>query len=181
MHMSVPCKPCVWDYCTKPPIMQPSYTVLVNMSHIRFLANLVMLQSIIRHKWLRGQPAYDPLNNMWPAVNNLTSKFQGVYTPEEAVTHKNAVCACWGYIIIWVNTQEKLHKYRIKLCQLCVHHGDICWHTPYWQRTQQCIQHCWQTVSAYKKKAILSTWIGSFPAQNSACGKFFSAFLIWVR
>ena len=67
----------------------------------------------------RGQPEYDALHKVKPILDELTSKFQNIYTSEENLTIDEGICAFHGRVFFRVYMKGKPHKYGIKIYELC--------------------------------------------------------------
>jgi hypothetical protein len=94
IHMCLVKKPSLRDYWTMQPILRTHYTTKVGMSRDRFLAILTMLHVNNNETRIpRGQPGYDPMHEVQPILNALTTRFRDVYTPEENLTIDEAICA----------------------------------------------------------------------------------------
>jgi hypothetical protein len=116
--MSVLCKSSLWDYWSLLPIIHTPYAASVGMSRDRFFALLTMFQLNNDAKAAVGQPGYDPLFKIWPVIRTLITKSQDSYTPEQ-LTIDETICPFQGCIFFRVYIKGKLHKYRIKMFELC--------------------------------------------------------------
>jgi hypothetical protein len=62
-----------------------------------------------------------------PVINTLTTKFQDVYRPEDALTIDEAICRFRGHIYFHVYMKRKPHKYGIKIFEMCkLKGGYVC-------------------------------------------------------
>jgi hypothetical protein len=76
-----------------------------------------------------SQPGYDPLYKIRPVINTLTTKFQDVFRPEEALTTDEDICPCREHIYFRVRVymKGKPHKYDINIFEMCeLKSGYVC-------------------------------------------------------
>jgi hypothetical protein len=82
------------DYCRADTVVKTSYVKSTDMSHDRFLVTLTRLYvNNNENRALRGQPGYDPQNNICPTVSKLTRKFHEVYTSKKILMIDETICA----------------------------------------------------------------------------------------
>ncbi|KAL8572467.1 hypothetical protein ACOMHN_005613 [Nucella lapillus] len=127
IHIGIVKKPRLVDYWSRNSVLRTTFAAQL-MKRDRFRSILTFFHLSDNNTYVvYGQPDHDPLHKVRPLFDHLVMLFRTVYIPERDICVDEALCPWRGRSAFRVYTKDKLHKWGMKMYELCESSSGYVW------------------------------------------------------